>query len=209
MKVNSALLCILAVLLFSCNTNQNEFEAEEISVKAFEVYMDFSLDNDVRLDSALLLFDKALELDDQNFTALNNKIGIYAEKKDIKGLLDTNARLIEMFPERPLYKIQRGLFLLINKEIIKGEAILDQALIEYESQLKSDISNFDFNIEYIWALSANEKYDAAQAHLNLMKKHTYQDFQHYILDNFEIQERHMIPMLDALKVKDDITVDFK
>ncbi|MEN8817016.1 MAG: hypothetical protein ABF274_09130 [Nonlabens sp.] len=209
MKVNSALLCILAVLLFSCNTNQNEFEAEEISVKAFEVYMDFSLDNDVRLDSALLLFDKALELDDQNFTALNNKIGIYAEKKDIKGLLDTNARLIEMFPERPLYKIQRGLFLLINKEIIKGEAILDQALIEYESQLKGDISNFDFNIEYIWALSANEKYDAAQAHLNLMKKHTYQDFQHYILDNFEIQERHMIPMLDALKVKDDITVDFK
>ena len=209
MKINNTFLCVFAILLFSCNSYQNELEAEKISKKAFDVYMDFSLENDVRLDSALLLFDKALELDDQNFTALNNKIGIYSEKRDVKGLLETNARLIDLFPERPLYKIQRGLFLLINKEFIKGEAILDQALVEYESQLKGDISNFDFNVEYIWALCANEKYDAAQAHLNLMKKHSYQDFQHYILDNFEIQERHMIPMLDALKVKGDISIDLK
>ena len=76
MKINNTFLCVFAILLFSCNSYQNELEAEKISKKAFDVYMDFSLDKDVRLDSALLLFDQALELDDQNFTALNNKIGI-------------------------------------------------------------------------------------------------------------------------------------
>lgn len=186
MKVKISLLIISIFTLVSCVSKREK--SGQLSEQAFEIYfLNNDLDKVIRADSALTLYNKAIELDSLNTEALENKIPILTEKRDVNGLIETTNRLVNIFPDKPYYKLQLGIFFLVKGEKEKGDETLKDALNDYKDQLDGDLDNFDFNMEFLTALTANEKIDEAEAHINLMKAKGYLKFQNQILEVYKIE----------------------
>ena len=72
--------------------------------------MKSNLDENIKIDSCLTIINKAIEIDNNNFSAYYNKSKFLTLKKDIKESIKNNQKMIELRPNQPLWKIQRGLF---------------------------------------------------------------------------------------------------
>ena len=59
----------------------------------------------VKIDSCLALVDKAIEIDGSYFNAYYAKSKFLTWKKDIKESIKNNAKMIELRPQQPLWKI--------------------------------------------------------------------------------------------------------
>lgn len=211
MKLIRIFTVLLFLVLLSCNSlkrNQDPIESKRLTQQAFDLYIfEVELEATTRIDSALLLFDKAIKLDNKNATALEHKITVLFEQKRIGELISASKSLIKIKPNKPLYKLQKGMFLLAKGETSESTELFKKALIEYEDQLDGDLSDFDFNMEYINALTINNKFDKAQTHLNLMKEENYLEFQNQILKSYVIQvgaRAKMIEYFNSDKTVDDM-----
>ena len=135
-------------------------EANGIGAKS--LYKD-SIEN----DKALKLIDEAIKIDDEYLSAYQAKATFLYAKKDINGLLENNLKIIELRPNQPMWKIQRGLLLEINGDKIKAQENYKLGLNQYTEMLKQKEMNQDFNfrIEYVSALEANEKLNQAKVEM--------------------------------------------
>jgi tetratricopeptide (TPR) repeat protein len=139
-------------------------EANEIGAKSF--YKD-SIEN----GKALKLIDEAIKIDDKYLSAYQSKATFLYAKKDIKGLLENNLKIIELRPNQPMWKIQRGLLLEINGNKLKAKESYKLGLNEYQKLLKKKEMNQDFNfrIEYVSALEANENLNQAKVEMEKLR----------------------------------------
>jgi hypothetical protein len=140
-------------------------EANGIGAKSF-------YKNSIENDKALKLIDEAIKIDDEYFSAYQSKITFLYAKKDINGLLENNQKIIELRPNQPMWKIQRGLFLEIKGDKIKAQESYKLGLKEYQELLKKKEMNQDFNfrIEYIFALESNENLNQAKVEMEKLRK---------------------------------------
>lgn len=141
------------LLLFSC-VNKKE-ESDKLVKKASTVYLNFDIDTEKRIDSALSLVDSAIILDDENFQAYLNKVTYLAEKRDLEGLLINNLKMIELKPDQPYWKVQRGAFFDLKGLATQANKLYDEGIKQYDEIFKEDTllkNDLNFRLEYITAL---------------------------------------------------------
>ena len=149
-----------------------DLKAVELVKKANEIGMKSIYKDTIKANEALELINQAIQIDDKYFSAYYAKSTFLAVKKDINGLLLNNQKMIELRPNQPMWKIQRGFFLEIKGNKIKAQESYELALDQYIEMLKQKEMNQDFNfrIEYISALEANEKLNQGEVEMDKLQK---------------------------------------
>lgn len=94
-----------------------------------DVYIYSELDDDIKVDSSLVLTNKALEFDDQNFSALNHKAILLFRKKDSKGLIQVADKLIEL-TDKPFYLGQKAMYLELEDKPQEAKEYYSRALTQ-------------------------------------------------------------------------------
>jgi hypothetical protein len=159
-------LLILTFFLSIVSCNGQEKEAKELVKKANDIFMKSNLEENVKIDNCLVLVNKAIKIDESYFNAYYTKSKFLTWKKDIKESIKNNAKMIELRPNQPLWKIQRGLFFDIDGNKIEAEKNYKIGITEYENLLKTEVKNdFNFRMEYLTALETKGEINKAKLEL--------------------------------------------
>ncbi|WP_300978594.1 hypothetical protein [Flavobacterium sp.] len=159
-------LLILTFFLAIVSCNGQEKEAKELVKKANDIFMKSNLEENVKIDSCLVLVNKAIKIDESYFNAYYTKSKFLTWKKDIKESIKNNAKMIELRPNQPLWKIQRGLFFDIDGDKTEAEKNYKIGITEYENLLKTEVKNdFNFRMEYLTALETKGEINKAKLEL--------------------------------------------
>jgi len=146
-------LLILTILLSIVSCKGQENESKELLKKANNLFMKSNLDEKTKIDSCLILVNKAIEINEDNFNAYYTKSKFLTFKKDIKESIKNNEKMLELRPNQPLWKMQRGLFFDIDGNKTEAEKNYKIGIAEYESLLKTELKNdFNLRMEYLTAL---------------------------------------------------------
>lgn len=154
--------------------------------QAVDVYLSSELKEYIKIDSSLALTSKALDYDDQNFTALNHKSTLLFRKKDSKGLIEIADKLIEL-TGKPFYLGQKAMFLELEGDFQEAEKYYSRAIEKYQEYLKTDTSNFDLMVEYVGILEASGDTSKADKILTDMKEMDFEDYQIEMIDLYKEQ----------------------
>jgi len=165
---------ILLFIIFSQLANcqyKPDIKAVELLKKANEIGAKSFYKDSIENNKALKLIDKAIKIDYKYLSAYQSKTIFLSAKNDINGLLQNNLKIIELRPNQPMWKIQRGLILEIKGEKMKAKESYKLGLKEYKEILKKKEMNQDFNfrIEYISALEANENLNQAKVEMEKLR----------------------------------------
>ena len=182
--MKNPLLIILAFTAISCNQNFSDKEIEqeaqsnykpnsesiELNNKALEISK-FQRYDTLKVDSALLLLDKATELDSLYFLGYANKVQFLMFKQDFQRLLENNKKIRELRPNQPNWIIQHGLILELSDEIDKANKEYKIGINEYEKIMNSDANlSWEFELEFAQSLVIANNYEEAQKIINRLKK---------------------------------------
>ena len=173
MNIKLTVIIISCLILTSCRQSE---KSQETMKQAMDVYLYAELNDDIKIDSSLVLTNKALEFDDQNFSALNHKATLLFRKKDSKGLIQVADKLIEL-SDKPFYQGQKAMFLELEGEIDEANEYYSKAIEKYDDYLKTDTLNFDLLIEYVGILEASGDTTKANKILTNMKEMDFEDYQ--------------------------------
>ena len=159
-------LLILTLFLSIVSCNGQEKEAKDLVKKANDFFMKSNLEENVKIDSCLVLVNKAIKIDESYFNAYYTKSKFLTWKKDIKESIKNNAKMIELRPHQPLWKIQSGLFFDIDGNKTEAEKNYTIGVTEYENLLKTELKNdFNFRMEYLSALETKGEINKAKLEL--------------------------------------------
>jgi len=184
--MNKILFLILASIAISCGQEQSDTQGKiekesrseykpnpesiELNNKALEISM-FHRDDSLKVDSAIILLDKATEIDSLYFLGYANKIQFLMIKQDFPRLLETNKRIRELRPNQPNWIIQRALILELSGEIDKANTEYKKGINEYEQIMNSESDlSWEFELEFAQSLVMANHYDKAQEIINKLKK---------------------------------------
>ncbi len=153
MKIIITFKIILITIL--CNSQVND--SKELIKKANIYFKESELEKEKKIDSCLKIINEAIKIDNENFNAYLNKFKFLSLKKDIKGLIKNNQKMVELKPDKPYWKIQRGLFFEIDNNKIEAEKNYKIGIAEYENLMKSEKlkKDFNFRMEYLTALETS------------------------------------------------------
>ncbi|UTW61525.1 hypothetical protein KFE98_16125 [bacterium SCSIO 12741] len=178
MKTNFLFLLLMSMLFYSCNNNA---EATKLQEKAIEVYFDRNLDSSTRIDSSLTLTDQALALNPQNLQALIHRDRLMFVMKDAEGMMKSADRLIELYPDRPFFRVQKAFYLELTDRPTEAKNLYQEALSMFEEDLREDSTQFDLYIGYLGSLEyAGDSAKAMQVYKQLNAR-SWTDFQEEIL----------------------------
>jgi len=169
--------------MISCRQSE---KSQEMMKQAMDVYLYSEVKDDVKIDSSLALTNKALEFDNQNFSALNHKTILLFRKKDSKGLIQVSDKLIEI-TDKPFYLGQKAMYLELQGNSHEAEEFYSRAIAKYQEYLKTDTLNFDLMIEYVGILEASGDTLKADKILSDMKEMDFEDYQIEMLDMYKEQ----------------------
>jgi tetratricopeptide (TPR) repeat protein len=159
-------ILILTILLSITSCKEQENESKELVKKANNFFMKSNLDEEAKIDSCLILINKAIEIDEDNFNAYYTKNKFLTFKKDIKESIKNNEKMLELRPNQPLWKMQRGLFFDIDGNKTEAEKYYEIGIAEYESLLKEELNNdFNLRMEYLSALEITGNIKKAEKEL--------------------------------------------
>ncbi len=145
-------------------------EAIELNNKALEITM-LHRDDSAKVDSAILLLDKATEIDSLYFLGYSNKVQFLMIKKDFSRLLETNQRIRQLRPNQPNWIIQRALILELSGEIDKADTEYEKGINEYEEIMNSEKNlPWEFELEFAQNLVLANNYNKALEIINRLKK---------------------------------------
>jgi len=183
MNIRLTLFIICCLAIISCRQTE---KSKEVMKQVMDVYLYAELDDDIKIDSSLALTNKALEFDDQNFSALNHKATLLFRKKDSKGLIQVADKLIEL-TDKPFYLGQKAMFLELEGKIDEANEYYSRAIEKYDDYLKTDTLNFDLLIEYVGILEASGDTTKVNKILNDMKEMDFEDYQIEMIDLYKEQ----------------------
>ena len=159
-------LLILIILLSIVSCKGQENKSKELVKKANNLFMKSNLDEKTKIDSCLILVNKAIEINEDNFNAYYTKSKFLTFKKDIKESIKNNEKMVELRPNQPLWKMQRGLFFDIDGNKTEAEKNYKIGIAEYESLLKTELkNNFNLRMEYLTALETTGDIKKAEKEL--------------------------------------------
>lgn len=183
MNIRPTLFILSCLTIISCRQSE---KSKEVMKQAMDVYIYSELDDDIKVDSSLVLTNKALEFNDQNFSALNHKAILLFRKKDSKGLIQVADKLIEL-TDKPFYLVQKAMYLELEDKPQEAKEYYSRALKKYDEFLRSDSLNFDLMIEYVGILEASGDSLKADKILSEMKEMNFEDYQIEMIDFYKEQ----------------------
>lgn len=169
-------LLILTIFfsIISCKGQENEEnhkKAKDLVNQANIYFSKSNLDEEKKLDSCIALINKAIYIDKTYFGAYYSKSKFLAWKKDIKESIKNNEKMIELRPNQPLWKIQRGLFFDIDGNKAEAEKNYLIGITEYENLLKTELKNdFNLRMEYLTALETTGDLEKAEKELERISR---------------------------------------
>lgn len=175
---------MFCLLFVACNQTE---KSNEYLNKATEIYYFSDFEENLKVDSSLILTNKAIELDKNNINALQHLSVILFRKKDIDELLNLSDKLIKLRPERPIYLVQKAIYLEIKGKTEESKKYYQEALTKYKDYLKKDSLNFALHLEYVGALEASDDTILANATLSKMKSMNFEDHQKEMIDLYKEQ----------------------
>lgn len=181
MNIRLTLVVICSVIIISCRQSE---KSKEVMKHAIDVYLYSELNDSIKIDSSLSLTNKAIELDDQNFNALDHKATLLFKKKDSKGLIQIADKFIQL-TEKPFYLGQKAIYLELDGNSKEAEQYYTKAITKYQEYVKTDTLNFDLMFEYIGILEASGDTLKANKILNDMKEMDFEDYQIDILEKYK------------------------
>lgn len=163
------LFLFIFIIIISCKESKQD--SIEFCKKAFDIYNSSSLDKKTKTDSALVLIDLAIEADENNFNAYNQKTIYLVEKKDLKELIKNSDKLIELRPHQPNWLIQKGIYLELLGNKNKAFELYNKAFNKYQQLSKTDLNkDFNFRIEYLTCLQVLEFENKVKIEIEKLKK---------------------------------------
>ena len=182
MSIRLTLYITCCLTIVSCRQPE---KSKELMNQAIDVYLVSELDDNIKIDSSLLLTNQALEFDNQNFSAINHKTTLLFRKKDANGLIEAVDELIKLRPETPLFLGQKAMYLELQGDIEGAKDYYDKAIHKYQEHLETDTLNFDLMVEYVGILEASGDTLTADKTLTKMKEMDFEDYQKEILDLYK------------------------
>ena len=165
-------LVILTLFLsiISCKGQEKEesrIKAKELVKQANELFIESKLEEQAKIDSCITLINEAIKSDENYFNAYYTKSTYLTLKKDIKESIMNNEKMIQLRPNQPLWKIQRGLFFDINGNSSEAQKNYAIGIKEYENLFKKIELKNDFNLrmEYLSGLEAKGDLNKAEKEL--------------------------------------------
>ena len=165
-------LVILTLFLsiISCKGQEKEesrIKAKELVKQANELFIESKLEEQTKIDSCITLINEAIKIDENYFNAYYTKSTYLTLKKDIKESIKNNEKMIQLRPNQPLWKIQRGLFFDINGNSSEAQKNYAIGIKEYENLFKKIELKNDFNLrmEYLSGLEAKADIKKAEKEL--------------------------------------------
>jgi tetratricopeptide (TPR) repeat protein len=165
-------LVILTLFLsiISCKgqgKEESRIKAKKLVKQANELFIESKLEEQAKLDSCITLINEAIKIDENYFNAYYTKSTYLTLKKDIKESIKNNVKMIQLRPNQPLWKIQRGLFFDIDGNSIEAEKNYAIGIKEYENLFKKTEFKNDFNLrmEYLSGLEAKGDIKKAEKEL--------------------------------------------
>jgi len=164
------IILTLFLSIISCKGQEkekNRIKAEELVKQANELFMKSKLEEQTKLDSCITLINEAIKIDENYFNAYYTKSTFLTLKKDIRESIKNNEKMIQLRPDQPLWKIQRGLFFDIDGNTIEAEKNYAIGIKEYENLFKKTEFKNDFNLrmEYVSGLEAKGDIKKAEKEL--------------------------------------------
>ena len=164
-------LLIVILSQFSSCQYKPDNKAVELVKQANEIGSKSFYKDSIKTNQAIELINQAIKIDDKYFSAYHSKSFFLSLKKDIDALLLNNSKMIELRPNQPLWKIQRGLFFDIYGNKIEAEKNYKIGITEYENLLKTGLKNdFNFRMEYLSALETKGEINKARLQLEKISR---------------------------------------
>lgn len=176
-------ILFLTLALTSCR--QTEKSKEALS-RAMDTYMNAELDEKTKIDSSLMLTNKALAYDDQNLDALHHKTTLLFRKKDLPGLLQVTDKLIEL-TDYPIYLGQKAMFLELDGKTEEAKVYYSQAIDGYDKLIQSDKQNFNLMLEYVDVLEGSGDSLKAESTLQELKDMHFENYSSDMIDLYREQ----------------------
>ena len=204
MKTNYVILLAVGLVLLSCNDSE---ASQELQEEAIEVYLNNSLDPSTRIDSSLALTDKALALNPRNLHALIHKGRMMFVKRDAEGMMETANRLIEYYPDRPFFQMQKAFYLELMGHQAEADNLYQEVIDLFEEDIKEDSTQFDLYIEYLGSLEyAGDSVKAVQV-LERLSQRDWPKFQSQILKHYfdeRVPKQHLVDYWEGRIAYDEI-----
>lgn len=175
------LITLLSFVLFSCDS-KDKFEkhkpnqqAVALHKKAMKFAM-FEVEYNEKVDSAITLWNKAIETDPKYIEPHLSIIGFSTLKKDKTKSLEYCHRAQRIFKDYPEFIMIEGVIQESNDESTKANKLYKKALAIYEDKLIDDMDkNPDLELQYISCLYLNKKKEKAKMMLKELKVNNKQD----------------------------------
>lgn len=197
MGLRITLLIIFCITVISCRQTE---KSKEVMKEALDIYLSSDLADSDKIEKSLELTNRALELDNQNISALTHKTTLLFRKKDIDGLLQTVDDLIKLRPEKPYYLVQKAVYLELNGDNSTAIEYYDSALSKYQKHLKIDSLDFNLWIEYVGLLEITGDTTRTNEILTRMDNTNFNDSEKEILSVYRTQV-HETQLLSKDKLK--------
>lgn len=184
MGLRITLLTLFCATIISCRQAE---KSNEIMKDALDVYLSSDLAEDFKVEKSLELTNRALEIDDQNISALTHKTTLLFRKKDIEGLLQTVDDLIKLRPDKSSYLLQKALYLDLKGNNSDANEYYERALSKCRQNFKTDSTDFNLLLEYVGLLEITGDTTSGGEVLTRMERLNLDSSQKEILSAYRTQ----------------------
>lgn len=125
----------------------------------------------IAVEKSISNINSAIKIYPWNSSFYMNKMTLQARIGDYEGQLETNAKLIEFYPNTPLFLTQRGFIFDLLGDTINAKLFYSKALEIYENEIKSNPpSDYQYELEYIQCLMPAGETEKAEQVLKALKQ---------------------------------------
>lgn len=126
------IIILLSILTVSCTPQtdkKNQQEAIDLNNQAIKIMSE-------NPDSALILIDKAIEIDKNNYLFYSNKANVYIARKDYAKAIISVEKAVEIKPDLAESDLFLGMLYDITNQTEKAKKQYENAILLFDNRLK-------------------------------------------------------------------------
>lgn len=124
-------LCFICIIFFSCKEREVKYNPEAIKLNDLAL----ELMNKSKNDSALILLEKATNIDKNYYLAFGNKVVIYCERKELNKALVEIEKQIKAKPDLAESWSFAGMLYEVNGDSIKAKEYYHKSIKLFDKRL--------------------------------------------------------------------------
>lgn len=175
---------ILYLLIFAQLGCKQEKDTSEYINRAIEIFINSNNTDTIKLDTSIMLLNKALQVNNKDEYALELKSAILFKLRKGKELIDVADNLIQINPKNPRYISKKALYLDLTGRKMKADSLYQDAIHIYQELIEKEENNFNLKLEYLGTLEAMNDTIATSHYLSELKTQNWNSTQNQILNEY-------------------------